>query len=322
MKRLRSVETLGSTSAINSDKTGTLTLNQMTAVADGGRRAALHDHRRGLLDRPARSTASPASERRPLDRYLLPMALCADAVAKDGELVGDPTEGALVVLAAKGGVDPVADPRAVPAPRRGAVRRGLQVHGHLPRDDRRRGQGRHPLLRQGRPGPAAGAGDARRRRDRRQGRPVDQVQDKFLEENERLGRQGLRVMATGTRDLDPATFDPNAADLLPLVSDLTLLALVGIVDPPRAEAKAAIAIAHAAGIQVRMITGDHAVTAEAIARQLGITGPGHHRRRVRRDERRERSTARSTTSASSPASRRRTRSTSSTSSSARATSWP
>ena len=79
-------------------------------------------------------------------------------------------------------------------------------------------------------------------------------------------------MATARRDLDPATFDPTAADLLPLVADLTLLALVGIVDPPRAEAKAAIAIAHDAGIQVRMITGDHAVTAEAIARQLGITG--------------------------------------------------
>src|SRR5690606_26047020 len=63
-----------------------------------------------------------------------------------------------------------------------------------------------------------------------------------------------------------------AADLLPLVSDLTLLALVGIVDPPRAEAKASIATAQAAGIQVRMITGDHAVTAEAIARQLGIRG--------------------------------------------------
>ena len=87
----------------------------------------------------------------------------------------------------------------------------------------------------------------------------------------RLGAQGLRVMATAQRDFDPATFDPSA-DLLPLVSDLTLLALVGIVDPPRAEAKDAIAKAHAAGIQVRMITGDHAVTAEAIARQLGIEG--------------------------------------------------
>ena len=78
-------------------------------------------------------------------------------------------------------------------------------------------------------------------------------------------------MATAQRDFDPATFDPNA-DLLPLIDDLTLLALVGIVDPPRPEARVAIEEAHAAGIQVRMITGDHAVTAEAIARQLGIGG--------------------------------------------------
>ena len=92
-----------------------------------------------------------------------------------------------------------------------------------------------------------------------------------MEENERLGAQGLRVMATAQRDFDPKKFDASA-DLLPLVSDLTLLALVGIVDPPRPEAKLAIEKAHAAGIQVRMITGDHAVTAEAIARQLGITG--------------------------------------------------
>ena len=83
--------------------------------------------------------------------------------------------------------------------------------------------------------------------------PVEQIREAYLAENERLGREGLRVMATAQRDFEPATFDPNA-DLLPLVSDLTLLALVGIVDPPRAEAKAAIATAHAAGIQVRMIT--------------------------------------------------------------------
>src|SRR4029450_5020995 len=70
---------------------------------------------------------------------------------------------------------------------------------------------------------------------------------------------------------DPATFDPNA-DLLALVEDVTLLALVGIVDPPRTQAKDAIAMATSAGIQVRMITGDHAVTAAAIASQLGIEG--------------------------------------------------
>ena len=78
-------------------------------------------------------------------------------------------------------------------------------------------------------------------------------------------------MATARKDFEPASFDPDA-DLLQLMEGLTLLALVGIVDPPRPAAKAAIAEAHAAGIQVRMITGDHAVTAQAIARELGIKG--------------------------------------------------
>jgi Ca2+-transporting ATPase len=68
------------------------------------------------------------------------------------------------------------------------------------------------------------------------------------------------VLATGRKDFDPSGFDPNA-DLLPLIEGLTLLSLVGIVDPPRPQAKAAIAEAHSAGIEVRMITGDHAVTA-------------------------------------------------------------
>ena len=92
-----------------------------------------------------------------------------------------------------------------------------------------------------------------------------------MAENERLGEQGLRVLATGRKDFDPASFDPDA-DLLPLLDGLTVLALVGIVDPPRPTAKDAIAIAKSAGIQVRMITGDHAVTAAAIASELGIEG--------------------------------------------------
>jgi Ca2+-transporting ATPase len=78
-------------------------------------------------------------------------------------------------------------------------------------------------------------------------------------------------MVVARRDFDPATFDPNFT-LIDLVQGLTLLAMVGIVDPPRAEAKAAIAECHGAGIQVRMITGDHAVTAAAIGRELGIVG--------------------------------------------------
>ena len=79
------------------------------------------------------------------------------------------------------------------------------------------------------------------------------------------------MLATARKDFDPVAFDP-AADLLPLVDDLEMLALVGIVDPPRPTAKASIATAKAAGIKIRMITGDHAVTAAAIARELGIDG--------------------------------------------------
>src|SRR6185312_3011324 len=92
----------------------------------------------------------------------------------------------------------------------------------------------------------------------------DAFKERYLGENERLAKQGLRVMATARRDFDVASFDAGG-DMLALMDDLTLLALVGIVDPPRPAAKAAIATAHEAGIQVRMITGDHAVTAAAIA---------------------------------------------------------
>jgi Ca2+-transporting ATPase len=94
---------------------------------------------------------------------------------------------------------------------------------------------------------------------------------RYLDENQQLGEQGLRVLATAYRDFSPERFDPEG-DLLELIQDLTLLAMVGIVDPPRPQAKAAIATAQSAGIRVRMITGDHAVTAEAIARDLGIDG--------------------------------------------------
>jgi Ca2+-transporting ATPase len=103
-------------------------------------------------------------------------------------------------------------------------------------------------------------------------RPVtDENRKLALEENERIAKAGERVMVVARRDFDPQTFDPKAK-LIDLMKDLTLLAMVGIVDPPRTEAKDAIAKCHSAGIQVRMITGDHAVTAAAIGKELGITG--------------------------------------------------
>ncbi len=104
VKRLRSTETLGSTSAINSDKTGTLTLNQMTAIemALVGRRYSIDGSgysTEGNIKRVAGDSDVP------LDQVLMPMLLASDAVVEDGALIGDPTEGALVVLAEKGGLD-------------------------------------------------------------------------------------------------------------------------------------------------------------------------------------------------------------------------
>ena len=269
VKRLRSVETLGSTSAINSDKTGTLTLNQMTAVqmaVVGGRYSISGEG----YSTDGQITQVGGQPKGALDELYMPMALCADAEVKDGSLVGDPTEGALVVLAAKGGVDPALTreryPRVATLPFDAAYKFMATFHRMTDASGREvircyvKGAPDQLLARAAR---AVGVDGERY--------PVDQVRDPYLAENERLGAQGLRVMATARRDFDPASFDPNA-DLLPLIADLDLLALVGIVDPPRAEAREAIKEAHAAGIQVRMITGDHAITAEAIARQLGIEG--------------------------------------------------
>ncbi len=269
VKRLRSVETLGSTSAINSDKTGTLTLNQMTAVqmAVVGRRYAVSGEGYSTVGQITHAAGQPDV---PLEQYMLPLALCADAVVKDGVLVGDPTEGALIVLASKGGADPVLTreryPRVAELPFDAAYK--LMATFHRMED----ASGKDVIRCY-----VKGAPDQllARARDAHgpdgTAIPLDELRANYLAENERLGEQGLRVMATAQRDFDPATFDPSV-DLLPLVSDLTLLALIGIVDPPRPEAKTAIAEAKAAGIRVRMITGDHAVTAQAIANQLGIEG--------------------------------------------------
>src|SRR5271165_6624926 len=270
VKRLASTETLGSTSAINSDKTGTLTMNQMTAVqmTVAGRRYAVEGKGYSTVGRITRVGGQADI---PLDEFLVPMVLASDAVVRDGELIGDPTEGALVVLAAKGGIDAVSTreryPRLAELPFDAAYKlmatfckmtdaSGKEVIRCFVKGAPDQLLARAATVVDADAGPAPADGAFRQR---------------YLAENQRLGEQGLRVMATARKDFDPAAFDPGA-DLLPLVTDLELLALVGMVDPPRPPARASIATAKKAGIRVRMVTGDYAVTAAAVAGQLGIDG--------------------------------------------------
>ncbi len=268
VKRLRSVETLGATSAICSDKTGTLTLNQMTAreLVVVGRRYSVEGEGYSTVGRILRTAGETDTA---LEPFLLPMALANDAAVREGEIVGDPTEAALVVLAAKGGID-VDETRRI-YPRVGEVpfdsEYKLMATFHQMEDEGRKVvrcfvKGAPDVLLARSSWIRGAAGETL---------TAEGGRDQVLAENDRLAGDGLRVLAVASRDIDPGTFDPGGT-LLDEVQGLTLLALVAIVDPPRKEARDAIARCKEAGIRVRMITGDHATTAAAIAAQLGIEG--------------------------------------------------
>jgi Ca2+-transporting ATPase len=270
VKRLPAVETLGSTSVICSDKTGTLTLNKMTA-----RELAIPGQHRFTVSGEGYSTAGEIKHvgglNIDLDPYLLPMILCADAVLDGENLIGDPTEGALIVLAAKGGLD-IAEtrtsyPRIAEVPFDSDYKFMATFHNMTGEDGK-------PVVRcyvKGAPDVLISRGGSYRDPDGSVVAVTDANRHLATEANDRIAASGERVMVVASRDFDPKSFDPGG-DLLGLVQDLTLLAMVGIVDPPRAEAKAAIAECRQAGIRVRMITGDHAATAAAIAGELGIQG--------------------------------------------------
>ena len=295
VKRLPSVETLGSVSAICSDKTGTLTLNKMTArefTIPGQNRFKVTGEGYGTQGTMELSTGvaglqpwqkntlsystegkllSAGGARVDLDPILLPMALCADARLDNGTLIGDPTEGALIVLAEKGGisVDGAREmyPRVAEVPFDSDYKFMATFHTMTSE------QGK-PVVRCF----VKGAPDVLIARSTSYWMPGGEVlpateenRPLALRENDRMAQAGERVMVVARRDFDPQTFDPKA-NLLDQVKDLTLLAMVGIVDPPRPEARDAIAKCHSAGIEVRMITGDHAVTAAAIGHELGIEG--------------------------------------------------
>ena len=206
-----------------------------------------------------------------LDYVLFPCALCIDTVIKDGEVVGDPTEAALYVLAEKGGVNVQQfqknNPRIASIPFDSEYKFMATFH------NMKTSSGKQVVRAY-----VKGAPDVILRRSDYglmpdgQAKKLNSKDRKRVEdENKRIASEGLRVLALAQKDFDPETFDPKA-DLMPLTESMMMTALIGEVDPPRKEAKNAIKKAKEAGVRVRMITGDHAVTAEAIGHELGIEG--------------------------------------------------
>ncbi|HSQ08412.1 MAG TPA: HAD-IC family P-type ATPase [Chromatiaceae bacterium] len=261
IRKLPAVETLGSTTVICSDKTGTLTRNEMTVVEvwtpqdgpcqiDGVGYAPFGRFRSGD------AVAGAAPE--PVRRLLLDAALCSDAALRQAGghwvITGDPTEGALVVAAEKAGVG-VDEARrrhgrhdAIPFESENQLMATLHA---TPEGGRRAIVKGAPEAVLGRCGDLPGAGDL----------------DALHAEVHRMASGGMRVLALAEKSWDEGRDHLHLDDL---ADGLRFLGLVGMIDPPRPEAIAAILACQGAGITVKMITGDHRATAQAIGRQLGL----------------------------------------------------
>jgi len=275
VKSLSDVETLGGTTVINSDKTGTLTMNAMTATTmlAGGDWFKIE----GPGYRKTGAILGVAGGELPDFRRLsLGLILCTDATVGDDEsVIGDPTEAAFVVLAAKMGADAA------------ETRESLPRRAEVPFDSEYKFMATYHdcpdwlaggILQQPHFVTVKGAPDVVVERCGRalwhgQQVPIGTVRDEILAANRKLSERGLRVLAFAALDLDDAAMSAALADPMAAVTGLIFVALVGIMDPLRTEAKDAVHTALGAGIDVRMITGDHTVTARAIADELGL-GPG------------------------------------------------
>ena len=272
VKNLTDVETLGATSAINTDKTGTLTMNEMMVsdiygdgswfTVDGQGYAKLGNIR-----------AVPGSPVPDFTRLALGLCLCSDAtVSDDGAVVGDPTEASLVVLAAKLGVDALetrqAYPRIAEIPFDSEIKfmatfHRVEIDGVTRVIELVKGGPDVVLARCSHAGRPAG--------DRQV--PIEDARAAIEEANARMAQKGLRVLAFAARFVGEDEEAQLSGNAMSLASDLGFVAMVGMIDPLRAEAKSAVRVAQSAGIDVRMITGDHAITAQAIGKSLGL-GPG------------------------------------------------
>jgi magnesium-transporting ATPase (P-type)/nucleotide-binding universal stress UspA family protein len=265
IRHLPAVETLGSVTVICSDKTGTLTRNEMTVqrvitgervfevtgvgyAPDGGIR----------LD----GAAAPADEYPELAEIARAAVLCNDALLRkrddDWQVEGDPTEGALLAFAVKAGADPAWEreslPRADVIPFESEHRLMATLHHDH--------EGQGVIYVKGAPERILEMCD-------RQAGPEETPLDPayWRRAAADAAAHGLRLLAIAAKPAGESQHEVRFSDL---EDGFALLALVGIIDPPREEAVAAVAACHTAGIRVKMITGDHVDTARAIGAQLGI----------------------------------------------------
>ena len=265
VRRLPIVETLGSTSVICSDKTGTLTRNEMTVrhlFADERLldvTGAGYDPTGEVLD-AGRAIDPPDSVRALLTAGVL--ASDARVVSRDGrpQVEGDPTEGALVVAAMKAGLDPgflnKGEPRVAEIPFTSERRRMTTLHKTADGSLTAYSKGAVEEV-------LAGCTSQLRSGRNIELTPADRERTRATEQ--RMAAEGLRVLALARR-AGATVEDPE--------SGMTLLGLVAMMDPPRPEARAAVRTCEAAGIRVVMITGDHPLTAATVAREVGMLTDG------------------------------------------------
>ena len=267
VRQLPAIETLGSVSVICSDKTGTLTRNAMTvaSLAAAGRLYTVAGN--GYAPEGAilwQDNRVSADEHTVLTEVALAAALCNDALLQDAgtgwQVEGDPMEGALLALAGKitgaglAGVHQWSRTDAIPFD---AAHRYMATlhHDH---------EGHAQIHLKGAP-EAVLALCRDQRSDGGGVAPLDR--DHWQSMVERLAAEGQRVLAIAQRAMSPAQTVLDKADL---DGQLTFIGLIGLIDPPRPEAIAAVAECRSAGIRVKMITGDHAATARAIGRAIGL----------------------------------------------------
>ncbi len=266
IRQLPAVETLGATSVICSDKTGTLTRNEMTVrqldVPSGRVTVSGSGYvPEGRLEaEPAKGISSTSKDS---DRLILAGLLCNDAQLSqaDGEwhVIGDPMEGALVALAIKAGLDPE------------RARHEWTRLDQIPFDAKHRfmatlnrsAKGERHIFVKGAPDELLQLCSAQPNGEGTV--PLDR--DEWTARIADAAAQGERVLGVAVK---PASSDVDKVGFADLEEGLVFIGLVGFIDPPRDEAIAAIEECHSAGIAVKMITGDHATTAAAIARQLGL----------------------------------------------------